>query len=256
MSAHVPEPARRVHRALVLAAGNGDRFHHAQSHSKLTASVGGVPLLERTLVSARAAGITEAHLVLGFDAERVLGLAVSCAPIDLDLHFYVNRQWHKENGLSVLAARGGLDDGPFALLMGDHLFESRLLERLLEAPRQGSAALLAIDSQSKSPRDVHEATKVRLRGDTVTEIGKTLDPFDALDTGVFVCEPPLFAALDSSCASGDTTLSGGIADLARRGLVRGVDIGTASWCDVDTREDLEAAEALAHRMGPSDCAHS
>jgi 1L-myo-inositol 1-phosphate cytidylyltransferase len=240
-----------VHRALVLAAGNGDRFQHAHAHSKLTATVGGVPLLERTLVSARLAGITEAHLVLGFDAGRVRDLALSRAPDDLDLHFHVNPRWYEENGLSVLAARHRLDDGPFALLMGDHLFESRLLKHLLESPRDGSAALLAIDSASTAPRDVQEATKVRLRGDTITEIGKTLDPFDALDTGVFVCEPPLFAALDTSCARGDTTLSAGIADLARRGLVRGVDIGTASWCDVDTPEDLDAAEALANRIGPS-----
>jgi choline kinase len=248
MSAQVPSSVRR---ALVLAAGNGDRFHHTHAHSKLTATVGGVPLLERTLTSARLAGITEAHVVLGFDAARVRELAVSRAPDDLDLHFHLNQRWHEENGLSVLAARQGLDDGPFALLMGDHLFEARLLRQLLQVPRSGCAALLAVDTQSKAPRDVNEATKVRMRGDVVTEIGKTLVPFDALDTGVFVCEPPLFAALDTSCASGDTTLSAGIAHLARRGLVRGVDIGDASWCDVDTPDDLDTAEAVVHRIATS-----
>ena len=39
-------------------------------------------------------------------------------------------------------------------------------------------------------------------------------------------------------ASGDTTLSGGIRQLAARGLMRGVDVGAATWYDIDTMADL------------------
>jgi CDP-L-myo-inositol myo-inositolphosphotransferase len=78
----------------------------------------------------------------------------------------------------------------------------------------------------------------------VLEIGKMIEPYHALDTGLFVSAPALFAALDESCAAGDTTLSGGIRRLAARGLVRGVDIGDRAWCDIDTLTDLESAEGL------------
>ena len=44
----------------------------------------------------------------------------------------------------------------------------------------------------------------------ITAIGKGLGDYDALDTGVFVCSPYLFNALDAAIRSGDTTLSGGI----------------------------------------------
>jgi hypothetical protein len=39
-------------------------------------------------------------------------------------------------------------------------------------------------------------------------------------------------------------LSGGIRQLADRGLMRAVDVGNATWCDIDTLADLRTAEDL------------
>jgi hypothetical protein len=72
---------------------------------------------------------------------------------------------------------------------------------------------------------------VRLAGDRITAIGKQIDPFDALDTGVFVFASPIFAALEESAEAGDTSLSGGVRRLAARGLMRGVDTGSSRWVD-------------------------
>jgi choline kinase len=235
---------RSVHRAIILAAGNGDRFHCHTAHSKLLTPVVGTPLLIRTLASAYDAGITEAHVVLGYDADAVRALATSEGPAGLSLHFHLNRNWHQENGVSVLAARACVDREPFALMMGDHIFEAQALRRLLQQPRRSGEVLLGIDRRVSSEEIVAEATKVRLEGECVTAIGKQLSPFDALDTGLFVCQSSVFAALEDSCADGDSTLTGGISRLARRGLVRGVDIGDAPWCDIDTMADLKAAEQL------------
>ena len=233
-----------VRDALVLAAGNGDRFKNNSLHSKLLATVAGTPLLVRTLNSAWRAGIKDAHVVLGYDADDVRAVALERAPAGLQLHFHENRDWHRENGVSVLAARGGLGDRPFALMMGDHIFDPQTLSRLIRLARRPDEALLCVDTHTTNPEIVAEATKVRLRGDRVTAIGKILDPYDALDTGLFVCHPSVFQALEASCADGDSTLSGGIRRLAARGLVRGVDIGSARWCDVDTVADLTIAEHL------------
>jgi CTP:molybdopterin cytidylyltransferase MocA len=38
-------PAEIVRRAIVLAAGNGDRFRNGSSHSKLLTPIAGTPLL-------------------------------------------------------------------------------------------------------------------------------------------------------------------------------------------------------------------
>ena len=233
-----------VRQAIVLAAGNGDRFRGASSRSKLLTPIAGTPLLIRTLSSAWRAGITDAHIVLGYDAERVRALALAAAPTGLNLHFHVNHDWHRENGVSVLAARSSVDHQPFALMMGDHVFEANVLVQLLRVPRRADEALLCIDRYVRDPEHALEATKVRLQGDRVCAIGKTIEPFDALDTGLFVCHASVFEALDEACDAGDSTLSGGIRRLAARGLVRAVDIGSARWFDIDTVADLALAEEL------------
>jgi choline kinase len=226
----------------VLAAGNGDRFHNTTHNSKLLEPLLGQPILTRTLECARAAGVLSATVVLGYQAERVRAVAEAGAPDGLHLTFAYNPDWRLENGVSVLAAETHVSTGRFAVLMGDHVFEPAVLDRLFTAPLRSDESVLAVDMRP-APRDVAtEATKVSLDGTRITAIGKDLVNYDALDTGVFVCTPVLFDALRDACAAGDTTLSGGIRRLAARGLMHGLDIGEATWCDIDTVTDLEAAE--------------
>jgi 1L-myo-inositol 1-phosphate cytidylyltransferase len=237
-----------VHRAIVLAAGNGDRFRNGSSHSKLLTPIAGTPLLIRTLTSVHRAGITEAHIVLGYDADAVRVLALSDAPSGLVLRFHVNKDWHLENGRSVLAARALMNEpfanAPFALMMGDHLFEPAALRVLLRSPLKPDEALVGIDRFTTDPEIVSEATRVRMHNGRITAIGKGLEPFDALDTGLFICQSSIFDALDASCLEGDSTLSGGVRRLAARGLVRGIEFGSSRWFDIDTRNDLAMAEEM------------
>jgi choline kinase len=238
---HVP-----ISTALVLAAGNGDRFQAGRRRSKLLEPILGQPLILRTLQTARDAGITRAVLVLGYEADSLRSVIERHAPDGLEVHFSYNPEWHLENGVSVLAARERLLTSRFALLMGDHLFSAPMLTQLLREPMAPTESALAIDSRPAPPDVAEEATKVRLSGSRIVAIGKDLAVYDALDTGLFVCAPPLFAALVESREAGDTTLSGGIRRLAARGLMRGVDVGNAVWHDIDTRADLAAARALLH----------
>jgi 1L-myo-inositol 1-phosphate cytidylyltransferase / CDP-L-myo-inositol myo-inositolphosphotransferase len=242
-------PDRAVRDALVLAAGNGDRFRNPSHRSKLLEPVLGRPLILRTLHSAYDAGIDTFHVVLGYQADAVHETVQRGAPEGAELRFYYNPDWHLENGVSVLAARDALSDRRFALLMGDHLFEGRALVRLLAAHVGADESLLAVDSRPAPPEVAAEATKVRLAGSRITAIGKALERYDAFDTGLFVCAPPLFTALCDSIADGDTTLSGGIRRLAGLGLMRGLDIGDATWYDIDTVIDLESAEMLLTEPG-------
>ena len=234
---------RPVNKALVLAAGNGDRFRNLTRESKLLEPVLGRPLIIRTIETAREAGISAFEIVLGYHADRVRAAIEREAPGDVTIHFTHNPDWDLENGVSVLAARYRLASR-FALLMGDHLFEARVLRQLLHARVGRRQSVLAVDSRPTTPEIASEATKVRLHGSHIIAIGKALTEYDALDTGLFVCAPSLFEALESARAHGDTTLSGGIRALAARGLMRSFDIGDAAWCDIDTVEDLHSAESL------------
>ncbi len=233
-----------VRQAVVLAAGNGDRFKSTSGTSKLLQPVLGQTLIIRTLESARAAGITLFDVVVGYRARDLQAALEGYRPDGVVVRFTHNPHWHLENGLSALAARARCASGRFALLMGDHLFEADVLARALRTPFVPGQSLLAVDSRPASASIAAEATRVRMSGGYITAIGKDLDPYDALDTGLFVCDPNLFDALSDARRAGDTTLSGGIRRLAGRSLMRALDSGGGRWYDIDTPSDLETAEAL------------
>lgn len=234
---------RIVSKAVILAAGNGDRFQNPTHDSKLLQPLLGRPILLRTIDAAHDAGIRDFTIVVGYQADRVRALAESGRPSGTRMHFVVNDEWRLENGVSALAARPCVADERFALLMGDHVFEPPVLQRMLRLDVDADESLLAIDARPVSREQADEATKVRREGSRIVAIGKDLTDFDALDTGVFVFSPALFEALEHARALGDTTLSGGVRRLAALGLMRGVEIGDAAWCDIDTLSDLAAAES-------------
>lgn len=236
---HVP-----LRDAVILAAGNGDRFKNSPHHSKLLHPVLGQPLILRTLETAAAAGIATLHVVLGYEADRVRAAIERLWLPGVTVRFAFNADWHLENGVSALRARDLCDGRRFALLMGDHLFESSVLQRLARLPAAEGDSLLAVDRGPVDPAIAAEATKVQLAGDRIVAIGKHLERWDGLDTGLFVFSPDLFPALEEAQREGETTLSAGVQRLAARGSMRGVDVGSAAWCDVDTADDLRAAEAL------------
>ena len=234
---------RIVSTAVILAAGNGDRFQNPTHDSKLLQPLLGRPILLRTIEAAHDAGIRDFTIVVGYQADRVRALAESGRPAGARMQFVVNPEWRLENGVSALAARPLVGHERFALLMGDHVFEPPVLQRMLRLDVEANESLLAIDARPVSRAQADEATKVRRQGSRIVAIGKDLATFDALDTGVFVFSPELFDALERARALGDTTLSGGVRQLAARGLLRGVEIGDAAWCDIDTLSDLAAAES-------------
>ena len=244
MTRLAPRPRGIVRKAVILAAGNGDRFHTPTHDSKLLQPLLGQPILLRTLAAAAEAGISDVTVVVGYQADRVRALAERGAPSGLALSFAYNAEWRLENGVSALAARPHTGDERFALLMGDHVFEPPVLERMRRLPVPGHRSLLAVDAGDVPPELAAEATKVRLDGSRIVAIGKDLVDYDALDTGLFIFSPDLYGALEAARAQGDTTLSGGVRQLAARGLMHAVEIDGATWCDIDTVSDLAAAESV------------
>jgi len=203
-----------------------------------------MPLISRTIFTAAQAGVRLIDVIVGYQAGAVQRTAAAATPPGVTLRFHRNDRWHEENGVSALVARPHVGNERFALLMGDHIFHSRVLEHLVRHQVQGDESLLAIDRNPATAAQVAEATKVSLQGDRITAIGKQVDPFDAIDTGVFVFSPSIFGALEESARAGDTSLSGGVRRLAARGLMRGVDTGGSAWCDIDTVADLIQASSL------------
>jgi choline kinase len=164
-------------------------------------------------------------------------------PCGLSASFIENRDWQKQNGISLLVAAGHVG-ARFLLTMSDHLFDRAIIGRLLDSFDPGFLNI-AMDRKLGSIFDLEDAMKIRTRGDRVIGIGKNLEDYDAIDIGLFVCPVEIFGYLErakSDSCRNDCSLADGIRLMAADDKVRGIDIGNAWWQDVDTPEMLQHAE--------------
>ncbi|MBV9498420.1 MAG: NTP transferase domain-containing protein [Acidobacteriaceae bacterium] len=232
---------------LILAAGNGRRIMpHSGGIPKPLVHLHGVPLLEHVLLSAKEAGIRRFVIVIGCRGGGIRQWLAARNSRDIDVTYVENPDYHKDNGVSVLAARDYLS-GPFLLVMSDHIFEPATARAMITRSFGRDHVILGVDSNIGRVFDLDDATKVRRDGDHIVDIGKNLTHYDALDTGMFYCRPSLFGTLESAMTNGNCSLSDGMRKLSQRGLFRAFDIGDAHWQDVDTPEALAYAEATFTR---------
>jgi choline kinase len=233
-----------VSEAVILIAGQGSRLRGADKNRlKPFVPVLGRPLLSYTLEAISSAGITTAHLVVGYESERIMAEAKQLVPPYINASFIVNREWEKQNGISLLAAEGRVK-APFLLTMGDHVFDDMIIDCLLENFEPGLLNI-AIDRKLDSIVDLDDAMKVQTRGNKVAGIGKNLQSYDAIDTGLFVCPAEIFGYFErakSGSFRNDCSLADGVRLMAGDDRVRAVEIGNGWWQDVDTPEMLRQAE--------------
>lgn len=238
---------RRITRAIVLAAGTGSRLQ--SDVPKPLRAVNGVPLLVRVLRTLEDVGIREAVIVVGHRGDLVRRTLLATPGIGLRLRFVENPNFHAKNGLSLLAAKEFVDR-ECLLTMSDHLYSPELPHRLLAAELPVGACALAVDRDVPRCFDLDDATKVVTEAGRISDIGKELEEYDAIDTGVFRIGPSLIREIQAVFdRNGDCSLSDGVRALSARGEFFACDVGDARWIDVDTPEAMERAEAMLRVFG-------
>lgn len=233
---------------LIIAAGKGTRLA-ARGECKPLVRVAGTALIERVIRLVSTAGIKKIVVVTGFEAERVEAFLERLQTV-LPVHIECirNRQWDRENGLSVHSAKQKIK-GPFFLLMSDHIFAASILSDLGDHTLERDGLLLAVDRNTRNHpfADIDDVTKVETDDDKIVAIGKTLPRYDAFDTGIFRCTPSLFAALEESMKGGNDSLSGGVSILAASRKASVMDIGGRFWVDVDDEKALVKTETYLRK---------
>ncbi len=232
-------------KCLIIAAGKGSRMA-AMGDSKPLVQLGGIPLIERVILTVMEAGVVDFHVVTGYNGDKIQERLTAFAhkhPAVID--FIHNEQWEKKNGISALCARGKLRE-PFFLLMSDHLFDSAIIKELRSEGIGQGEVKLAVDMRIKNNPlvDLDDVTRVLVENGRIRDIGKTIPVYNAFDTGIFLGTPALFDALEESIADGDTSLSGGIRKMARKQKARVFDIGNRSWIDIDDDAAFTRAQKL------------
>jgi len=163
-------PSRQyaINRCLILAAGRGTRVSGAKD-SKPLEVVGGLALIERTILTASRAGLTEFYVVTGHAAANLeVFLGDLASRRGLAITAIRSKGWEAGNAASLLAAREHMAE-PFALLMADHVFDDAILRGLIAASRVDADVVLACDYAvgGNAWVDEADATKVQIEGDRI-----------------------------------------------------------------------------------------
>jgi len=236
-------------KCLIIAAGKGSRLKQ-RGDSKPLIHILGIPLIERVIRTAMEVGADEFYVVTGYQGDKLRDFLKHLGErLDIRITPLVNDDWEKGNGLSVLKAQEYLHE-PFLLLMADHIFDPHLARSLTTyALPDGEIALGVDDNTNNSLVDLGDVTRVKVIDGRISDIGKGLADYNGFDTGVFLCSPAIFTALEQcNEQDGDTTLSGAVLVLAKEGRAKAVPV-SGSWIDVDDQAALKRAEkALLDRL--------
>jgi choline kinase len=236
------DPAKPV--AILLAAGVGKRLGGAHEGPKVLLDFDGRSLIERHLDALEANGIDDIVVTVGHEAakleKRLCGRAGT-------IH---NPDYRSGSLVSLWVQRDRLRAGrPVLLMDGDVLYDSRMIERLLDA--EGEAVMLV--DRELEPGD--EPVKVCFRGGVIVDFRKR--PEHAHDwhgesVGFFKFSAEQAAALADACepyiAAGrhDIEYEEAIRDmlLANPASFTHVDITDLPWTEIDFPEDVDKAREV------------
>jgi choline kinase len=237
----------KISDAVILMAGTGSRLRgSAETIAKPMIPIGGRPLISYAIDSFDKVGIERIHAVVGPNGEELAAAVAPLLPSHMEFRPIPNPNWQKQNGVSLLMAAGKVR-APFFLAMGDHLFEASIVRTLVEQADLAKLNL-AIDRKIASIFDLDDAMKVRTARNRIVAIGKKLDDYNAIDTGIFLCPETIFEYLRRVLKDDDCALADGVRLMAEEENALAVDIGDAWWQDVDTPEMLSRAEREVSRL--------
>lgn len=229
-------------KAVVLAAGRGERLSPLTNWTpKPLLKLNGKPLILYVLEAFVEAGIDEFVIVTGYRGDH-LRKGVEALDLEAEIAFVYNPDYRLGNASSLLVARDELlNEDRFLLSMSDHIIESRLVEVVMRG--FSGKSLLCVDASPRYLRDLKEATKVLVDGrGYIREIGKGLELWNGIDTGVFLLTDGVFDAIPEGVIP--PTLSHWMRRLIDSKSLKACDVSGCFWLDVDTWDDLSWARKV------------
>ena len=236
--------------AIILAAGRGNRLaeFNPDGRPKCLLEFGGKSLLARQLDILFRAGVRQATLVVGYEADMIIDHVgtLSSRP---EVAFVYNPAFLKGSVLSLLASRDIMNSGETVLVLdADVLFHPEIMQRLIESSHQNCFLI----DQDFVPGD--EPVKIAIHQNQMVEFRKALPvelEFDALgeSVGFFKFSGDMAAEISEICAGYNTEgLLGAPHEEALRDVLLAApsefsyeDVSGLPWLEVDFPEDMERA---------------
>ena len=236
-----------VDTAVILAGGEGSRLRPlTKNRPKPLLPAANRPIIEYVLDSIIEVGITDVHLVVGYERERVQShLGASYRNVDLTYHI---QEKQLGSGHALLQARGAIDE-PFLVVNGDQLSEPSIAADVIDAyeTKHPDAAIGAIESDTASEYGVLEITD-----GVVTSLVERpgTDHAGLLNTGIYVFPPAVFDVLaEIPRLDGTLPLPAAVSELIDRTgtTVAGV-LTDGFWTDATYPWDLLTVADQVFRM--------
>ena len=217
-------------KAVILAAGKAKRYGDLKPLIPLF----GLPLIEHNIRGLLRMGIKDIAVV--YNDDRIRRYLSKRYPW---IEFIHNPKPERENGYSLYLAKEFVNES-FILLMADHYFSNSFFE-IRKFP-------ITTAIVSKKCHNSQEATKIKVSGKYVINIGKNLKDYDFFDTGMFYCTPEIFKYAEEMLRKNkEIKLSEIMQNLAYDKKLGYYEIDDL-WIDIDTKEDLKIAERELRRM--------
>jgi choline kinase len=235
-------------KAVILSAGQGKRLLPLTAEQpKCTIPIHGRSILEWQINELIKFGISPIHVVVGFGAPTVEKI-IDNFDSSHGIHTLYNPFYAlADNLISCWTARNEMMDD-FILLNGDTLFETAVLERVLQAP----PAPITLVTDEKSQYDADDM-KVVVQNTQLVRIGKTLplEQVNGESIGMIRFQdagPQLFCSTIEDRVRQPESLKQWylslIDELAQKNQVSTVSIKGLTWAEIDNPTDLQQAETL------------
>ncbi len=234
----------KVEHAVILAAGNGQRFQEkGVKLPKVLLKVGGLRLLERAILALNQVGVKHFYIVVGQYRAQIIEIISKIDRIKaLDVNFIYCENHNEGNGVSF-GAGASQTTAPFFLTMSDHIFSIPTLQSFVKDVEQNpTIPSLACDANLPEVFDMDDATKVVSKDEKIYDIGKEIKGYDLVDMGLFYFPKGYGQKVARKVENGAKSVSDIINQFIAETGVRTAVVPEALWQDVDNPSMKKEAE--------------
>ncbi|HME53841.1 MAG TPA: bifunctional sugar-1-phosphate nucleotidylyltransferase/acetyltransferase [Candidatus Lokiarchaeia archaeon] len=237
-------------KAVLLVAGSSEKFFPLDyNRTKHMMPVAGRPLLERSILELKEAGVDEILLVVGFQKEVLKDYFKDGSVLSVKIH-YVDQDFSlgKGTGIATSFAKEFVANDPFLLIYGDLQYDAKTIKEIIKVFQDEDVDALLTLSRVDDPSlfGIVEIDASKL----VTRIVEKPEPGQSdsnlANAGIYVFKPIIFDAIARTglSARDEIELTDSVQILVDEGRkVKGFDLAGAWWRDVGRAHDLLDANA-------------
>ncbi|MEW6069711.1 MAG: sugar phosphate nucleotidyltransferase, partial [Candidatus Thermoplasmatota archaeon] len=180
-------------KAVILAAGEGLRLRPLTSLTpKCLLQLGNVPLLERTIIEAKKAGVKDFIIVVGYRGEQIRDYFKDGRKLNVKIEYAEQKK--RLGTANALEVAEKLVKGSFLCLSPDSLISAQVLEKLR---REKPITVCLKEVTSSKGLGI-----VRIKGDRIKEILEKVSQGKALiNTGAYLFDQRIFDAIRKTLPS-------------------------------------------------------